>query len=103
MNSSLMGGKQSKVIFRQIFDSFEIIDSHEWVTNYTGTTVFDTLTSDCEGSLIEKTAKFASHPRSCTLRFLSGAISQKRTEIVDFTDFYETFWSKCRERNERSP
>ena len=37
------------------------------------------------------------------LRFLSGAISQKRTEIVDFTDFYETFWSECRERNERSP
>ena len=37
------------------------------------------------------------------LRFLSGAISQKRTEIVDFTDFYETFWSECRERNECSP
>ena len=37
------------------------------------------------------------------LRFLSGAISQKRTEIVDFTDFYETFWSECRDRNECSP
>ena len=35
------------------------------------------------------------------LRFLSGAISQKRTEIVDFTDFYETFWSECRERMKR--
>ena len=37
------------------------------------------------------------------LRFLSGAISQKRIEIVDFTNFYETFWSECRERNECSP
>ena len=37
------------------------------------------------------------------MRFLSGAISQKRTEIVDFTHLYETFWSECRERNERSP
>ena len=35
------------------------------------------------------------------LRFLSGAISQKRTEIVDFTDFYETFWSECRKRMQR--
>ena len=34
------------------------------------------------------------------MRFLSGAISQKRTEIVDFTDFYET---ECSEQNQRSP
>ena len=37
------------------------------------------------------------------MRFLSRAISQKRSEIVDFPDFYETFCSECRERNERSP
>ena len=40
--------------------------------NYTSinTTVFDVLTNGCGGSLIEKTAKFASHTRSVTLRFL---------------------------------
>ena len=52
--------------------------------NYISTTVFDTLTNGCGGSLIEKTAKFASHTRSWTLRFLRwSVISQKRTKIVD--------------------
>ena len=35
------------------------------------------------------------------LRFLTLVISQKAFEIADFSDFEETFWSECSERNER--
>ena len=56
MNSSLMGGEQLKVIFQQILDSFESIDSHELLTQlykYNCIWYFNQLFG-CGGSFIEK-------------------------------------------------
>ena len=86
--------------FWQIFDSFEIIHSHECFTQLFKYSVFDTLPNGCGGSLIEKTAKFASHPRSVTLRFLRwSVISQKRAKIVDVSwfswDVFSVHFGRC--------
>ena len=79
-----MGGEQSKVIFDKYLIRLKSLILMNGSHKYTSTTVFDTLTNGCGGSLIEKTAKFASHPRSVTLRFLRwSVISQKRAKIVD--------------------
>ena len=84
MNSSLMGGKQLEVIFDKYLIRLKRLIPMNGSHNYTSTIVFDTLTNGCGSSLIEKTAKFASHPRSVTLRFLRwSVISQKRAKIVD--------------------
>ena len=84
MDSSLMGGEQSKVIFDKYLIRLKSLILMNASHNYTSTIVFDTLTNGCGGSLIEKTAKFASHTRSVTLRFLRwSVISQKRAKIVD--------------------
>ena len=76
-----MGGEQSKRVFSQIIEfENQLNANYSFTCNY----VFADLTTGCGGSLIEKTAKFASHLRSATLRFLRwSVISQKRTKIVD--------------------
>ena len=62
-----MGGEQSKVIFDKYLIRLKSLILMNASHNYSSTIVFDTLTNGCGGSLIEKTAKFASHPRLVTL------------------------------------
>ena len=54
MNSSLMGGEQLKLIFDKYLIRLKSLILMNGSHNYTSTTVFDTLTNGCGGSLIEK-------------------------------------------------